>query len=489
MKLNFDILCDRLQESYPLFRYGTATTDLHIVAPRFYMGESFSEYVYLIDTKELPESFGSSAIWICPNDAVPENIDYPLAIVRGEIDAAELMNALLKIFDQFREWDESLRECVEKRLSLRELAGRGAARIGCRILISDKKIMLLADSHFYHVPEDVPFNYQGEILPPNVVRGFSQVAAKHQKLRTPYLLGEDGRFQGHRIYNMNIYFDDRYEGTCSMMEAERKFRDSDFPLFLHFFQYAYKQFQFYYGTLGKQEQAFRNVIKSLIEQKRIDKKTEAMLEPYKEVYHDFHCLVVTGMDGSLPPDEYLCFTIECLFSESVSFVHDNKIIAVIPRFNERDLNALNAVIAPLQLYVGISNRGSRIHEVAALFLQASSALETGIVKKPKKRIHLFEQYILEYLLEHSIGEFTADDFKTEGLRRLESFNKESTVDYLHTLKVYLDQEMNSTAAAKHLYLHRSSFLKRLDRIRQLLGSELETPQGRNLLRWLRQRTW
>lgn len=481
MKLNFDIICDSLQDSYPILRYGTAGTDLHLIAPRFYTGECLSDYIYLLDTKELPEHFEAPAIWIGQDCAALEKIAYPLAVICSDVSAAELMNTLLKIFDQFRAWDESLRECVDMHLSLRELAGRGAAQIGCRILISDKKLVLLADSRFYHASPDVSLNYQGEALPIDTVRIFQENAARQQKLRVPYL---DGRYEGHYVYNINIYFGDRYEGVCSLMEEDRAFRPSDFTLFLHFFQYAYREFQFYNGTPGKQSEAFRSVIKMLLEQRQTNEKMEALVKPYENIYNEFYCLVLTAAKGRIPPDEYLCFTIECLFSESISLVYDNKVVALIPWLNGPDLDALHSVIDPLQLYIGLSDCGSRIREVPILYRQAFTALDAGIREKPEQRIHTFARHKLDYLLGHSVGEFPVEAFKTEGFRRLEALDAESTVDYMHTLRVYLDQEMNSSESAKWLFVHRSSFLKRLEHIREILGSELETPESRLLLRWL-----
>ncbi|MFR3031599.1 MAG: helix-turn-helix domain-containing protein [Blautia sp.] len=50
-------------------------------------------------------------------------------------------------------------------------------------------------------------------------------------------------------------------------------------------------------------------------------------------------------------------------------------------------------------------------------------------------------------------------------------------DYFHTLKVYLDHHMNAVQTAKELYIHRSTFLYRLDKIKQALCSDLDDPDG------------
>lgn len=484
MKLNFDIVCDALQERCPVLRCGSAPADLQLVAPRFYTGACEPGYLYLIDAEELPPHWNAPAVWLCGNAAAPEDSDAPLAVVSGGFSAPELMNALLQIFDRFRAWDESLRECIEGRLGLRELAGRGAAQIGCRILISDKRFVLLADSDFYHAPAGAPQDYQGEALPADVVRLFLSDVADNQKRKTPYLVGEDGRYNGRRVWNINIYFGDRCEGVCSLMEEGRMFRAGDFALFTHFFQYAYRQFQFFYGTPGKQSQALRSVLKSFLEQRQPDEKIKELIAPYNAGFGSFYCMILACEDGALPPDEYMCFTIESLFGGSISLVHDNKIVAFLPDPDQAAFHTLRSATDPLRLCIGMSGRGNGLEEALTLYFQAAAALDIGVKKSPSQRFYLFEHCAFDYLLEHSKGNFSVESLKTKGFRRLEALNEQSAVDYIHTLRVYLDQQMNSSEAAKLLFLHRSSFLKRLEHIRAALGDELETPQGRLLLHWL-----
>lgn len=44
---------------------------------------------------------------------------------------------------------------------------------------------------------------------------------------------------------------------------------------------------------------------------------------------------------------------------------------------------------------------------------------------------------------------------------------------METLRVYLEQHLSATQAARELFIHRSTFLYRLDRIKEILQSELD----------------
>ena len=51
-------------------------------------------------------------------------------------------------------------------------------------------------------------------------------------------------------------------------------------------------------------------------------------------------------------------------------------------------------------------------------------------------------------------------------------------ELLPTLREYLVSGLNATAAAKQLFIHRNTFYQRLDKIQQLITSDLENPDTR-----------
>ena len=69
-----------------------------------------------------------------------------------------------------------------------------------------------------------------------------------------------------------------------------------------------------------------------------------------------------------------------------------------------------------------------------------------------------------------------------GLLRLLEHDLKKGSDHIRTLRVYLDNESNASRSAEQLYVHRNSFLKRLERIAKILDMDLEDPDTRLLLR-------
>mgnify|MGYP003277631705 CR=1 FL=1 len=61
----------------------------------------------------------------------------------------------------------------------------------------------------------------------------------------------------------------------------------------------------------------------------------------------------------------------------------------------------------------------------------------------------------------------------EGLLELKEQDEKNHTEYMQTLKVYLEQHLSATQAARELFIHRSTFLYRLEKIKEILQSDLE----------------
>ena len=63
----------------------------------------------------------------------------------------------------------------------------------------------------------------------------------------------------------------------------------------------------------------------------------------------------------------------------------------------------------------------------------------------------------------------------EKLLDLQKSDKLQNTEYMKTLRVYLEHNLNTVQSAKALFIHRSTFLYRLERIKSILETDLEDP--------------
>lgn len=62
--------------------------------------------------------------------------------------------------------------------------------------------------------------------------------------------------------------------------------------------------------------------------------------------------------------------------------------------------------------------------------------------------------------------------------KLYSYDAEHGSEYLHTLKTYLENNMQPVATAKKLFIHRTTFLYRLDKMQSMFHLKLDHPARR-----------
>jgi sugar diacid utilization regulator len=130
------------------------------------------------------------------------------------------------------------------------------------------------------------------------------------------------------------------------------------------------------------------------------------------------------------------------------------------------------------LKAGISNEFDDIFKVKSFFLQAEKAYETGFETDPSNSIYHFKDYAVPYILAQYGNELPLEMICCEGLMRLREYEKDSSVEYFKTLITYMRNNMNAIKTSKDLYIHRSTMLFRLNRIKEILQMDLNDPDQR-----------
>ena len=106
------------------------------------------------------------------------------------------------------------------------------------------------------------------------------------------------------------------------------------------------------------------------------------------------------------------------------------------------------------------------------YTQASVALQVGKRKNPAESIHHFNSIALPYILEQATRKLPAYMICHEKLLSLK-YRDESGQSHLYdTLRCFLEHNQNIAHTANALFIHRTTLLYRLDKIKTFLGSDL-----------------
>jgi DNA-binding PucR family transcriptional regulator len=147
-------------------------------------------------------------------------------------------------------------------------------------------------------------------------------------------------------------------------------------------------------------------------------------------------------------------------------------------YHDELLRRLHPFVRSLQAKAGISDPMHDLSQARLFFLQASTTLENGSLIHPDQSIYAYQDYALVGMVVNALGDMPVEMLFSEGFRRLVEHDRESQASYLDTLRVLLDCNMSITKASRMLYVHRSTLLERIARIKRDLDEDLDDPDVR-----------
>lgn len=124
---------------------------------------------------------------------------------------------------------------------------------------------------------------------------------------------------------------------------------------------------------------------------------------------------------------------------------------------------------------GIGGYHAGLHGISRSYLEAQQAIEAGRKLRPDSLIHGHDEVIPHLVLAQN--PLLAERFVTHSLGRLLEPKLRNRTQLLETLEAYLASGSVKEAAAA-LGLHRHTVLYRLDRLKELLGGDLDVPATR-----------
>jgi sugar diacid utilization regulator len=128
--------------------------------------------------------------------------------------------------------------------------------------------------------------------------------------------------------------------------------------------------------------------------------------------------------------------------------------------------------ARARVRAGIGGYHAGLRGISGSYLEAQQALEVGRKLRPEAVLHQHDEVIPQLVLAQNPR--LAERFVQHSLGRLLDAKTRSRDQLLETLQAYLASGSVKDAATA-LNLHRHTVLYRLDKLRELLGSDLDTP--------------
>ena len=493
MRLNADILYNELAERFDVGSRGSFKKELTLKRPVFYHsgdGVLLPDQIYICRAEELTElpDAGEGSLLVCISDDPPAgflNGKYACILVREQADLLELYDAIHQIFNRFDQWEEQLTHILNTTADLNELIRVSDLVIGNPIQLIDSQFRFLAYSDVIDEQEDLAMyrpDANGYFQSDYVASCISD-QSMYPSVREPIFVEEAG--VTHVSYNLFERHD--YIGNISIAYVLRPYRPGDEAVGQYLADVMQKAIVGHDFILSGRTHIVKSAFRDALDGEKIDFARRNYLAHMQTGGEGYVCLRVLLSDQTQKsvPAAYICNHFETSIPRSIAFQYESSVVVCIRvrrPFTEQEglYEDICQILEQMQLKGGISDVFTEPGQILAYYRQATIALQLGGSDNPSALLYSFHKYALQYLISHSYGEFSSDMMLTDGLRRLMEHDHESQgkASYIETLRAYLNNNMNITRAAQELYLHKSSLLARLTKIRELLQCDLEDPDQR-----------
>ena len=309
-----------------------------------------------------------------------------------------------------------------------------------------------------------------------------EVCTLERVIREPYQTALD--FDG-RAYCKNLYVSDQFCGCISINEFGKHFQPWEFPVMAHFFACFQRAYFLFLRTFGRQENAALAALRKILAGRSLtDTEQQELKLTEQEAWLLFE--LREHKNERAFPQDYMYATLSAAFPQKVyAVIFHEKIVGLLRTsraepFAQQTLGDFSEAVFRMGYCVGLSNPFTALRQAPDYLPQASYALAQ--TRDAGQKLSFFRDHVLSCMLDACLNELPVESLLTQGLRALIDHDRQKGSEYLHTLDLYLQNETSVSRTAEALFIHRSSLLKRLDKIYRLLGTTLDTPEQRLYLR-------
>ena len=491
MKLSSQIIFFRLSLKYQVYYLKDLSEKNEYTRPVFFSSNTdVSNRVAVIaydNLKAFPAGFESDSLLICCGKPSGDAMLPQCSIIafENEIAPEEVFNALQEIFDLFDNWDADLKAIYYEGGSFSEMIDRCDPVTCDPISLTDNMFRFIGFSKALSekrglrasvdMSSRLSIDRVNEMLTNQKFTAISKIEGIN--ITSPF-----GDIKGDLLFR-NIFYQGEYVGRLMM-----KLFDSN----QHRVQYSKAILEYLYTYIVKlyskylsfdKNEIFLNSLRDLLKD-LLDNKTVTESQWIKAFEENGWALSDELQLIQFKPNlrydkniyaDYYSTEIERIWRKCVCFEYQNNLLLFINRRKfeapeKMDFKqALAYFLRESLMVAGISRVFTAMEYLRPAYKQTQIALEFGIKNSPTFWYHYFNDYALTYILTRGTEQFNPEHICSEKLLKLRQYDAEKNTEYYNTLWVYFQSLFNSTEAARLLYIQRSSFHYRMDRIQQLTG--------------------
>lgn len=513
MKLTFELIAYHLSERFEIRILARGGKDEKYERPVFYRkGLALSRYVIIVTIPELealiagqggvsPEHnlfllAGASSDmeqgrmafpkWNGNSAPAARPAKFSVISLPDGVSGIEAFTSLQEIFDLFEEWDQTLCKLVLERGSLRQLTAACGRVIASPFAILDVSNHYRAFSDRYYQEYIVPNHVGADMSTPwkyvndtAMRENWNAICAEKDIFLFSFADTEC------TIMGKNLFLNGENLGHIGLV-LERQEDYGYYADILRHFHYYVEQLYIRdrSSLIRRQENRLHEILKQLMSGEPVTPGMWAQFCAEEEWQPDDSLQVASfELNPSYNAERYD----ETLHITNLNDELNSRWKGVIPfgfedgqyvlvnrkRFQSEDedgfYQALAYFLRENLLIAGVSRCFSQGKFLMDAVFQTRAALRLGSRDGSTSWYYLFDDYVCQYLNQKMTSDISARMLASPALQKLLDYDARKKTEYYHTLRVFFQCQFNATETAKKLCIQRSSFLYRMERIKEMMG--------------------
>ncbi|GAK40844.1 helix-turn-helix domain-containing protein [Paenibacillus urinalis] len=482
MRITFEMLVYQLSKKWNI-HYEAAEHSLEGLHPPLLYESSLAvqkNHIYVMSDNR-NSSYAGCCLVYCgiPIADLDLNKDSGIIVVDPEVPVAAVLNQIQSIFALYQDWENRMQQVVYHHQTLQELLDISSVVLDNLLCVTDENNHELAASYQGQRVESSSLGtYSKETNFHTLMHAVETVDNNHYKLDLKKIQETKESFQ---VYFSYINDGPINLGTLSVHPYEHIILIHDLQL-LDILSFYVK------ALLLRPSQVsgsfFTNLLEALITGVTV---SEADLFKLKNALHfrandQFKCIVIQFTeDVTTKYGHYLKHRFQVENPSSIAQLYDDHLVGLINETrmgwdNHKFHQSISAWLGKIEFVAGASDSFTDLSQLNIYYQEALSILEYADVKDSEVRV--FSDCWNRYVLSKCTGRLPASKLFPAGFVKVIQYNETSAVDYLETLRIWLEEGRNDSRTAARLYISRNTFLSRRDKLISLLESDLTSPDER-----------
>ena len=481
MKISMAILVQNLKDTYK-FTYESHLSDkLNLNRPIFFNNSEILEnkiYILYNSDLELIKNTYESTLFLSIGKVNPNKFTLSNHILEfsKDISPFDLFNSVQEVFDIYDNWDNQLQNILNDGGSIEDMVDIAFDIFNNPVIIFGADHSILSYTPIAkQLPDISVLVNPGELYDYLNLLKLDPLFNMVRDYKDPFLY--PSHITGRRSIAANIFYHQKFTYRIVISESITEFRDGDIELLGHFRKYVKLLYEKNDILSSNKPHTLSQVFLSILSKEMFDySEINLFFKEFKWLSeHNYFCMtiIVSCLDVQNLTSNSICSRIESLIPNSCAFLYKDNIVVFVnltlsSACQDQITSSFFTFLRDGYLKCGISNTFTDFVDIRNYYKQARISLDIGLRRRTNYWMHKFEDVVYMYIGKSCTSELPTHLVCSKKILFLKEYDEVNSTDYYVTLRTYLENHLNAVKSAKQLFIHRSTFLYRLDRIKELV---------------------